>query len=165
MGKSLWHWVCHICIYQGNNFSPISSNNSSSEYQSVAGLFCERTVDRSSEGIWILWYTSRFFSEFCNTRLCFWKAKHAAVQIWRLCNQLHFVNFSGSRTYFFSFVNSQFHGFQIVTFLQEYYEQVPMLFYCTHCSLRIGYPRAICYWFVGAVEFQAQQIIGCLRFF
>ncbi len=35
--------------------------------------------------------------------ICYQRAKQAAVQIGRLCKQLHIVNFSRLRTYFFSF--------------------------------------------------------------
>jgi hypothetical protein len=97
--------------------------------------------------------------------ICYQRAKQAAVQKGRLCKQLHIVNFSRLRTYFFSFVVSQFHGHQLVTFPREHYEHVLMLFFRNCFSLPIGYPRAIFYYFVGSLEFEAQQILARLRFF
>jgi hypothetical protein len=97
--------------------------------------------------------------------ICFKRAKQAAVQIGRLCNQLRIVDFSRLRTYFFSFVVSQFHGYQIVTFPEAHYEQVLMLFFRNCLSLPVGFPRAIFYFLVGSLEFSAQQIIARFRFF
>jgi hypothetical protein len=75
------------------------------------------------------------------------------------------VNFSRLRTYFFSFVVSQLHGHQLVVFPRECYEQVLMLFFRSCFSLPVGFPRAIFFYFVGSLEFDAQQIIARLRFF
>jgi hypothetical protein len=97
--------------------------------------------------------------------VCFKRAKQAAVQIGRLCNQLRIVDFLRLRTYFFSFVVSQFHGYQIVTFPEAHYEQVLMLFFRSCFSLPKGFPRAILYFFAGSLEFQAQQIMARFRFF
>ncbi len=97
--------------------------------------------------------------------VCFKRAKQAAIQIGRLCNQLRIFDFSRLRTYFFLFVVSQFHGYQIVTFPESHYEHVLMLFFRNCFSLPIGYPRAIFYYFAGSLEFQAQQIIARFRFF
>jgi hypothetical protein len=97
--------------------------------------------------------------------ICFSRAKQAAAQIGRLCRQLHITNFSRLRTYFFSFVVSQFHGQQIVTFPMEDYEQVLMIFFRVAFSLPMGFPQAIFYFFAGSLEFSAQQIQARLRFF
>ncbi len=97
--------------------------------------------------------------------VCFKRAKQAAIQIGQLCNQLRIVDFSRLRTYFFSFVVSQFHGYQIVTFPESQYEQVLMMFFRNCFSLPTGFPRAIFYYFAGSLEFQAQQIIARFRFF
>jgi hypothetical protein len=40
-----------------------------------------------------------------------------------------------------------------------------MIFFRTCFSLPIGFPRAIFYYFAGALEFEAQQILGRVRFF
>jgi hypothetical protein len=96
---------------------------------------------------------------------CFVRAKQAAIQIGRLCRQMEITNFSQLRTYFFSFVVSQFHAQQLVTFPPEDYEMVLMLFFRTCFSLPVGFPRALFYYFVGSLEFQAQQIMARLRFF
>jgi hypothetical protein len=96
---------------------------------------------------------------------CLKLAKQAATQIGRLCRQMEVNDFARLRTYFFSFVVSQFHGQQLVTFPPEYYEEALMLFFRAAFSLPVGYPRAILYYFVGSLEFQAQQIISRLRFF
>jgi hypothetical protein len=96
---------------------------------------------------------------------CFKLAKQAVIQIGRLCRQMEIRDFSRLRTYFFSFVVSQFHGQQLVTFPPEYYEEVLMLFFRSAFSLPIGYPRAILYYFVGSLEFQAQQITVRFCFF
>jgi hypothetical protein len=74
---------------------------------------------------------------------CLLKAKQAAVQIGRLCRQMEITNFSQIRTYFFSFVVSQFHGQQLFTFPPEDYELVLMLFFRTCFSLPIGFPWAL----------------------
>jgi hypothetical protein len=100
-----------------------------------------------------------------HTTVCLNRAKQAATQIGLLCRQLRIVDFSRLRTYFFSFIISQFHGSQIVTFPWEYYEEVLMLFFRRCFSLPIGYPRAIFYFFVGSMEFDAQQIMARYRFF
>jgi hypothetical protein len=97
--------------------------------------------------------------------VCSTRARQAAIQIGRLCRQLEVVNFSRLRTYFFSFVVSQFHGYQMVTFPNELYESALMLFFRTCFSLPVGFPRAIFYYFAGALEFEAQQILGRFRFF
>jgi hypothetical protein len=102
---------------------------------------------------------------FGHTSVCFNRAKQAAAQIGLLCRQLRIVDFSRLRTYFFSFIVSQFHGCQIVTFPAKYYEEVLMLFFRRCFSLPNGFPRAIFYFFVGSLEFYAQQITARLRFF
>jgi hypothetical protein len=53
----------------------------------------------------------------------------------------------------------------MVTFPREYYEHVLMIFFRNCFSLPIGYPRAIFFYFAGALEFEAQQIVGRVRFF
>ncbi len=115
------------------------------------------------EGEWIhespeFKYLGIFLDIMCDSEShvvnCFKKAKQAAIQIGRLCRQLEITNFSQLRSYFFSFVVSQFHGQQVVTFPPEDYEVVLMLFFCSALSLPIGYPRAIFFYFVGALEFQ-----------
>jgi hypothetical protein len=100
-----------------------------------------------------------------HVEVCFTRAKQAAGQIGRLCNQLHLTDFSRLRTYFFSFVVSQFYGLQLVTFPSEYYEKAMMIFFRSCFSLPIGFPRAIFYFFAGSLEFPAQQILARLRFF
>jgi hypothetical protein len=75
---------------------------------------------------------------------CLKKAKQAAVQIGRLCRQMEITNFSQLRTYFFSFVVSQFHGQQLFTFPPEDYETALMLFFRTAFSVPIGFPVQFC---------------------
>ncbi len=126
------------------------------------------------EGEWIeeaseFKYLGIFLDILCDSEIhtvnCFKRAKQAAVQIGRLCRQMEIRDFSQLRTYFFSFVVSQFHGQQLVSFPPEDYKTVLMLYFRTVFSLPVGYPRAIFYFFVGALEFQAQQIVARLRFF
>jgi hypothetical protein len=100
-----------------------------------------------------------------HVNVCLTRARQAAAQIGRLCRQLEITNFSRLRTFFFSFVVSQFHRHQIVFFPEEVYEQALMVFFRSCFSLPIGYPRAIFYYFAGSLEFYAQQIIARLRFF
>jgi hypothetical protein len=100
-----------------------------------------------------------------HVRICSTRARQAAAQIGRLCRQLEITNFSRLRTFFFSFVVSQFHGTQIVFFPEEDYEQALMTFFRACFSLPVGYPRAIMYYFAGSLEFYAQQIVARLRFF
>jgi hypothetical protein len=97
--------------------------------------------------------------------VCSTRARQAAVQIGRLCRQLEITNFSRLRTLFFSFVVSQLHGQQIVLFPEECYEEALMIFFRSCFSLPIGFPRAILYYFVGSLEFYAQQIVARLRFY
>jgi hypothetical protein len=62
-------------------------------------------------------------------------------------------------------VVSQFHGVQLVSFSDECYEWVLMLFFRTCFSLPVGFPRAIFYFFAGPLEFSAVQMCARLKFF
>jgi hypothetical protein len=97
--------------------------------------------------------------------ICLARAKIAAVQIGKICRQLLMVDFSRLRTYFFSFVVSQFHASQLVLFSDEAYEEVLSIFFRTCFTLPLGFPRAIFYFLLGANEFRAQQVAVRLRFF
>ncbi len=109
---------------------------------------------------------------FCDTEQhvlkCFKLAKQAAVQIGRLCRQMEVRNFSQLRTYFFSFVVSQFHGQQLVTFPPEYYEVVLMLFFSFGLLSPGGLSQIdflLFRWLLASLEFQAQQICFEIAFF
>jgi hypothetical protein len=97
--------------------------------------------------------------------ICLGRARTAAIQIGKICRELGITDFSRLRTYFCSYVVSQFHGYQVSLFDDESYEQVLMLFFRKCFSLPVGYPRAIFYYFAGSLEFQAQQIMARIRFF
>jgi hypothetical protein len=100
-----------------------------------------------------------------HVNVCTTRARQAASQIGRLCRQLEITHFSRLRTFFFSFVVSQFHGHQIVFFPEECYEQVLTVFFRPCFSLPIGFPKAILYYFAGSLEFYAQQIVARVCFF
>ncbi len=55
-------------------------------------------------------------SSSTHENICLLKAKAAAVQVGRLCCQLHITDLARLQTYFLSFVVSQFHGTQLVIF-------------------------------------------------
>jgi hypothetical protein len=125
------------------------------------GQWIQKVVDFKYLGVNIDFLASSVRHE----AICLARAKTAAVQIGKICRQLGMVDFSRLRTYFFSFVVSQFHASQLVLFSDEAYEEVLSIFFRSCFTLPLGFPRAIFYFLLGANEFRAQQVAVRRRFF
>ena len=96
---------------------------------------------------------------------CESRAIAAAVQYGGLFRRLEITDFRKLRAFFLAFVQSQFHGSQIVSFSKESMEKALMLFLRSCFSLPIGYPRAIFCELLDIDEFFLTQIRSRWRFF